>query len=67
MALVTCFYSNNGTKTPDIGPLVDSGAPYSGIGLVELKVLADYIGFSQNPKLDYILLALNGHTHMQYG
>ena len=49
------------------GPLVDDGAPYSAIGLVELKVLASQLRLSQPIKLEKIPESLNDHTHWQYG
>ena len=39
-------------------PLLDDGAPYSAIGLVELKLLADHVGLSSDFKLAAIPHAL---------
>lgn len=55
-------------ETPiSIGPLVDSGAPYSAIGLVELNILADHLGLQPNPKLGPLPKMLQGYNSCQYG
>ena len=56
------------TKPPKkLGLLVDSAAPYSAIGLVELNLMAEHVGLSSHFKLASIPDSLNGHTHWKYG
>ena len=50
-----------------IGPLVDDGAPYSAIGMAELKLLLEHSAGDGDIELDDIPEALDGHTHWQYG
>ena len=66
MANLTGSAANTGLSS-ELGPLLDDGAPYSGIGQVELSLLADHIGLSPNSKIDAIPQALGSHTHWQYG
>lgn len=66
-ATLTTFSSSTKNCSVELGPLVDSGAPYAAIGLFELNLLADHVGIRSNPKLDAIPNSLKGHTHMQYG
>ena len=47
----------------DVGPLVDDGAPYSAIGRVELRLLLDNLGHTEEIPIDPIPIYLNGHTH----
>ena len=49
------------------GPLLDDGAPYSGIGFHELKLLLPYLETNWNGKLSPLPKALAGRTHWQYG
>lgn len=50
-----------------IGPLVDDGAPYSAIGMIELKLLRDHLGLNECFELDPVPKTLNGYTQWQYG
>ena len=52
---------------PELGPLVDDGAPYSAIGLVELNLLKEHHRSGSPKKLDPIPSSLSGHSHWQYG
>ena len=47
----------------NIGPLVDDGALYSAIGLIELKVLADQLNISKPLELNCIPKSLQGYSH----
>lgn len=49
------------------GPLVDSGAPYSAIGIVELAVVAAVILPRWNGQLDAVPNAINNCRYWQYG
>ena len=49
------------------GPLVDDGAPYRAIGLVELKLLQNQPDIPQTMKLEPVPDTLEGHSHWQYG
>lgn len=56
------------TESPmHFGPLLDSGASYSAIGMVELTMIADHSGLQTDPALDPISAALSGYTSWQYG
>ena len=46
-----------------IGPLVDDGAPYSAIGLIDLKFLANQLDITLPITLNAIPTCLKGHTH----
>ena len=48
-------------------PLLDHGAPYSGIGFHELKLLLPYLSPNWNGKLNPLPKVLAGRTHWQYG
>lgn len=37
-----------------LGPIIESGALYSAIGLINLNMLADHFGLQSNPSLDPI-------------
>ena len=50
-----------------IGPLLDDGAPYSGLGLVELKILSPYLHTNWSGKLDPLPRAIADRTHWKYG
>ena len=50
-----------------LSPLVDDGAPYSAIGLIELNSLARQLNISKPLELDNIPKRLDVHTHWQYG
>lgn len=55
------------TEMPlDHGPLVDSDAPYSAIGSIDLNMLADHFSLQSNPPLGPIPKALDGYTSWQY-
>ena len=49
------------------GPMVDDGAPYSGLGLTELKELAKYIMPASDGKLDTIPKGVADRPFWQYG
>jgi len=49
-----------------LGPLVDDGAPYSAIGLVELRLLLDRFG-QKATDLEPIPSSFAGSTYWQYG
>lgn len=49
------------------GPLVDDGAPYSALGIVELKMIREQLKMFSNLNLDEIPESLNGYMHWQYG
>ena len=49
------------------GPLLDDGAPYSAIGIVELKLLFKELGKTFPKRLQKVPEALNGYSHFQYG
>lgn len=66
MAILTCYAANTGLSC-ELGPLLDDGAPYSAIGQVNLSLLSNHLGLSENPKIDAIPQALGIHTHWQYG
>lgn len=66
MTVLADSSASTGTM-PQPEPLLDDGAPYSAIGLVELDPLTDHIGLSPKPQLGGILPALEGHTHWQHG
>lgn len=57
--------SANTTSSDELGPLVDDGAPYSEIVLVELNLFVDHL--PSNPILETIPESLKEHTHCQYG
>ena len=50
-----------------IGPILDKGAPYSGLGLFELKVLSPYLRTNWIGWLDPLPQAIASRTHWQYG
>ena len=49
------------------GPLVDDGAPYFGVELVELKVIACQLRLLETIKLEKIPESLIRYAHWQYG
>ena len=46
-----------------IGPLRDDGAPYSSLGLVELKMLSPYLRTNWIGRLDPLPQEIAGRTH----
>lgn len=50
-----------------LGPLVDDGASYSAIGIVELNILHSHIGNLWDVIVDTVPYKLKGFTHLQYG
>lgn len=51
----------------EIGPLLNDGAPYSPIGIVELKLLLDEMNLPFPDVLDLKLAVLQDFTKLQYG
>ena len=49
------------------GPLVEDGAPYSGIGLQELNLISPYLRTQWNQKVDPLPDPISDRTHRQYG
>lgn len=49
------------------GPLVDDGAPYSGLGIVELRALAGELLPRWNGSLDQIPESVRSTPYWQYG
>ena len=45
------------------GPLLDDGAPYSGIGFYEIKTLSPYLSTNSNGKLDPLPESVSGRSH----
>ncbi len=58
---------HNTTNKDLIGPLVDDGAPYSAIGVIELLLMSDDISDINDIKMDPIPSCLEGYSHFQYG
>ena len=50
-----------------IGPLLNDGSLYSGLGLLDLRMLFLYLRNNWNSKLDPLPSAVADHTHWQYG
>jgi len=50
-----------------VGPLLDDGAPYSGIGMSELQVLAHIVLPDWNNKLDPLPSTIASRPYWQYG
>lgn len=50
-----------------LGPLVDDGASYSAIGIVELHILYSHIGNVMDFNLDPVTAKLREFTNLQYG
>ena len=59
----TCSFSSSHFT----GPLLDDGAPYSGLGLLELEMLSPYLRSNWNGKLDPLRSAIADRIHWQYG
>ena len=61
--------TNNGNLSTShfIGPLLDDGAPYSGLGIHELTILSPFLHTNWNQKLDPLPAAIADSTHWQYG
>ena len=60
--------SSSGTvSSQELGPLVDDGAPYSAIGVVELKLLAKQFGLPHDWSIKPVPDSFKGHSHWQYG
>lgn len=55
------------TVSKDLGPLVHDGAPYSAIGLVELKWRGKKLDPALSLTINPIPMTLNGYSHWQYG
>ena len=54
------------TVSKDLRPLVDDGAPYSAISLVELKWLGKKLDPALSLTINPIPMTLNGYSHWQY-
>ena len=46
-----------------IGPLLDDGAPYSGLGMHELKILSPYLHKNWHGEQDPLPSAIGNRTH----
>lgn len=54
-------------SVPAVGPLVDDGAPYSGLGIVELRTLATSLLPDWDGKLDPVPVQIQSRPYWQYG
>lgn len=68
---MAALFANNAKNVANfkqaLEPLVVDGAPYSAIGILELKFLRDHLRLSQQFEFDTMSDCLDGYTHWQYG
>ena len=67
MALLGSVKSSTGTVDGIFGPLLDDGAPYSGIGSTELKLISNFVCPEWTGELDPIPDAVADRPYWQYG